>query len=344
MDLSSLSGVAPLSSSHDVRSLLLPQPSRRNDRGTQPNNDVNDDDDDDDVSNNDEKEEEQQQQQSERDQLLYRYLRFDEIESTFFPNNRYFQVGTLCWALMSKGKHKSPQLYLRARVLSDHNPEQDENEVVMDGNYHCTSKQQQDNQQEEPKNLVDMSSRRILVQYPAGSTYRVRKSNLLPILELERNVVLVTSETTDYRRLAIVHTLDVDHFVEIGCDFGVLVDSVDAASTLGVDKSEESILGAQQRYPNRTFIVGDVFDESDLDRITTTIMTGISTTTTASKHPPLVVAIDINGTRELPAVLKCIQLAMDTWSPRLVIVKSRELYAAMLSSNHGGHNDVNFKE
>ena len=140
----------------------------------------------------------------------------------------------------------------------------------------------------------------------------------------------MASETTDYRRLAIVHTRKEDHFLEIGCDFGTLVDSVDAASSLGVDKSEESILGAQQRYPNRHFMVGDVFDESDLDRINATITATVSS---SSEKQPLVVAIDINGNRELPAVLRCIQLAMDTWSPRLVIVKSRELYAVMMPQN-----------
>jgi hypothetical protein len=40
------------------------------------------------------------------------------------------------------------------------------------------------------------------------------------------------------------------------------------------------------------------------------------------------VAIDINGNRELPAVLKCIDIMLD-FSPRLVIVKSRELYTKL---------------
>jgi hypothetical protein len=135
----------------------------------------------------------------------------------------------------------------------------------------------------------------------------------MPVLEHEETLVLVASETNDYRRTAIVHTRKDDHFLEIGCDFGILVDSVDAKSQLGVDKSEESIGIARERYPNRDFLLGDVFEDLDF-----------------TPQHPLVVAIDINGNRELPAVLKCVQLALDSWSPRLVVVKSRELYAKLV--------------
>lgn len=126
---------------------------------------------------------------------------------------------------------------------------------------------------------------------------------------------MVASETNDYRRMAIVHTCEEDHFLEIGCDFGILVNSVDAKSQIGVDKSEESIAIAKERYPHRDFVLGDIF-EDDL----------------ASTLPqtPTVVAIDINGNRMLPAVLQCIQVAMSKWAPRLIIVKSRELYATLV--------------
>ena len=104
---------------------------------------------------------------------------------------------------------------------------------------------------------------------------------------------------------------------EIGCDFGILVDSVDAKSSLGIDKSEESIQIATTRYPDQNFLLRDVF-EDDLD---------------IGPKTPLVVSIDINGNRELPAVLKCIQFALDSWSPRLIMVKSRELHAKMTSED-----------
>lgn len=207
---------------------------------------------------------------------LYKYHCFEKIESEFFPSQ--LAPETLTWVMLSKGKGKVAQLYERARV------------------------------QEEKD-----SEGRILVQYAKGSTYRVRRRNLMPVLEHQSNLILVASETNDYRRTATVHTLQSDSFMEIGCDFGILVDSVRCENRIGIDKSEESIGIANERYPNRDFLLADVFEE-DFD-------------TTA--HKPTVIAIDINGNRALPAVIDCIQLAVDAWSPRLMIVKSRELYAKM---------------
>ena len=37
----------------------------------------------------------------------------------------------------------------------------------------------------------------------------------------------VAAETENYKRIAIVHTREVNFFIEIGCSFGVLVNSVD---------------------------------------------------------------------------------------------------------------------
>ena len=205
---------------------------------------------------------------------LYQYIRFEKIESEFFPG--HLTPETLSWVLLGKKKGKG-KFYMRARVL------------------------------EAPD-----SENRVLVKYPLGSTYRVRRKNLMPVLEHHSNLILVASETEDYRRSAVVHTLKTDSFMEIGCDFGILVDTVDCDSRIGIDKSEESIGIAKERYPSREFLLADVFEDFD---------------TTA--HKPTVIAIDINGNRALPAVIDCIQLAIDAWSPRLIVVKSRELYAKM---------------
>lgn len=215
----------------------------------------------------------------------YKYLKFEDIEQEIVrgqgDNNHTLLPESLCWVLLSKGKGKRPQLYKRARVLSP-----------------CEGGDNDD---------------RLLVRYPKGSTYRVRRTNLIPVLEHQSHLVLVASETNDYRRTAIVHTREEDHFLEIGCDFGILVDSVDAKTTVGVDKSEESIQIARERYPQRRFILGDIFED----------------TLALSLESPCVVAIDINGNRMLPAVLDCIQLIMDKFAPRLIVVKSRELYAQL---------------
>jgi hypothetical protein len=235
----------------------------------------------------------------------YRYVRYDQIESTL---SLPIEKGTLCWVLLSQGKNRTSRLFKPARVVQVDSPQ---------------PVQQATQPQDQPQN-----DPRICVQYPKGSTYWVKTSNLVPVLEQHHHLILVASETNDYRRLAIVHTTSNDHFIEIGCDFGILVDSVrHAKSTLGVDKSEASIDIARQQYPNREFILGDVFLQQDL---------GLPYTHHLKE--PLVVAIDINGNRDLPAVLKCIELVF-TWSPRLIIVKSRALYSKMGGGRSPSHKD-----
>jgi hypothetical protein len=207
----------------------------------------------------------------------YRYLLWEEIDQEYFPSE--LPTNALTWVMLSKGKQKVPKLYERARILS------------------CEE------------------NNRILVQYPKGSTYKVRRTHLMPVLEDQTSLIIVASETTDYRRMAIVHTLPDDHFMEIGCDFGILVDHVQSTNCkVGIDKSQESIQGAKERYPDQTYVLADVFDEEHFN---------------TEHYNPTVVAIDINGNRLLPAVLKCIELTVNAWAPRLLIVKSRELYAKL---------------
>lgn len=223
----------------------------------------------------------------------YRYLLYEDAELKHFPKHKKLAPETLVWVLLSKGKQKTPKLFERARVMEDCD---DENKIIEG---------------------------RVKVEYPSGSTYNVRRKHLVPVFEHLSNLILVASETNDYRRMSTVHTRKEDHFIEIGCDFGILVDSVDASSSLGIDKSEESIRIANERYPTQKFLLHDVF-EDDPEILPSFEMDDGKTKTS------LVVAIDINGNRELPAVLNCIQFVLDRWSPRLVMVKSRELHAKMV--------------
>mmetsp|Transcript_10046 Transcript_10046/g.13275 ORF Transcript_10046/g.13275 Transcript_10046/m.13275 type:complete len:352 (+) Transcript_10046:37-1092(+) len=241
---------------------------------------------------------------------------------------------------------------------------------------------------------------RITVIYPKGSTYRVRKSHLWPILTPSSSSnndggggfgqVLVWPETDVYRRCCIQHT-DVaqDYFVEVGCDYGTTVAKVASTSSspssaltdadhtrdhhsshrtaLGIDKSTESIAIAKSRYPNLPFIQWDILEEEEpaslqlperqLVKESDDDATGVSSsmlhiwdyllaqqhnnersscsdndndsdTNDVERRPfsPLVVAIDINGNRELEAVQSCVARVKALWRPRLIIVKSRALY------------------
>jgi hypothetical protein len=279
------------------------------------------------------------------------------------------------------------ELFLRARVVSVGSPN--------DG--------QGESKSNHPK------EGRILVQYPKGSKYSVRPSNLTPILEPSRQqntcdgrgraragIVLVVPETNEYRRLAVLHTCPGDSFLEIGCAFGDCTDRVrrsleeggdvpflhsqtesdakgnhkgiamqanesesndecdknknTSVSCIGVDKSADSVSLAKTRFPESAFFpIQDALNNpEELNEI-------------CSKYllhgAPSVVAIDINGSRELPAVLQCIEVVMNSFgaaaavadddddisedcgpivsspnatSPRLILVKSRSLHSEML--------------
>ena len=51
-----------------------------------------------------------------------------------------------------------------------------------------------------------------------------------------RNTFGVAAETEDYMRTAIVYTHEVDYFIDIGCNVGVLVDFLDCRLRLVIDK------------------------------------------------------------------------------------------------------------
>jgi hypothetical protein len=249
---------------------------------------------------------------------LYEYILYEDIEQRFLER---LKPGTLCWVLKSKGQQQPAELFLRARVVTD---DQD-----------------------------DGPERRILVRYPRGSTYSVKRVNLIPVLEPPRveSLVIVMAETPDYRRAAVIHTCIGDSFLEIGCDFGPTVDRVQRALAeslgvpldpnddpvllpacqkgrvwcLGIDKGPESIEVATKRYPSCTFSLEDALTERGMKQLCELCETRLEC------KSPSVVALDIGGNREIPAVLQCLYNIMnppsETWvTPRLILVKSRFLH------------------
>jgi hypothetical protein len=268
----------------------------------------------------------------------YNYVLYEDLAENFFPSR--LEPGALCWVLKSKGLQSKQddercsqrsELFLRARVVRD----------------------------DQEGDLVP--TRRILVRYPRGSTYHVKRSNLIPVLEPPSckclPVVLIMAETPDYRRAAVVHTCLGDSFLEIGCDYGACVNRVQRALhdirsvprnpqdepmnlppadvgrvwCLGVDKSTESIDIATKQFPSCKFSVEDALTSEGIAKLQILCASVLQT-----RHPS-VVAIDINGNREIPAVLQCVDNILnpgsDEWGlPRLILVKSRLLHSALRSS------------
>ena len=260
----------------------------------------------------------------------YRYILEKDIEATLLPSP--WISGTLCFIT-----HGTNVCFRRARVVSDNNNNNNNNNNSDD--------------------------ERVLIRYPKGSTYRVRRTNICPVLEHEKGLVLIYPETPAYRKSCVTHTYQNDRFLEIGCDFGPTIDkvqrglqqggivSMDAnqnekqpideevppmektkVQCLGIDKSQVSIDIAKERYPHCYFTLEDaltVEGTQQLRQLCQDVMLG---------GYPTIVAIDINGNREISAVMQCINHLMnpinppDGWVlPRLIIVKSRLLHHAMLA-------------
>jgi len=326
-------------------------------------------------------------------EVKYLYLAQEDMQKRYFPNSHY-DVDTLVWVLKSKGrKHKSKASKIHSHATCQQKKSVEDNKS---NDYQTNSSSSASSRTElflRARVVRPEGEDRIVVRYPKGSTYKVRRSNLIPVLEagrIQKNkeyVVLVTSETCDYRRLSAVHICVGESFLEIGCDFGTCTDRVrqvlmdfedvplrrccsdevksviggsmldeiqnikledartaptspefqmnttDKSVAIGVDKSSESIAVALKRCPRSSFFpIDDILTDSGASQLRDLCCENLLYSC------PSVVAIDINGSRELPAVLQCIQMVMryfvpseDNYlttcmPPRLIVVKSRTLY------------------
>jgi hypothetical protein len=216
----------------------------------------------------------------------------------------------------SQGPLSRLELFLRARVVESESSDRSQTASL-------TSRSPSDIEHSPP-------DERVLVRYPKGSTYRVRRDHLLPVLEGQRRVVIVADETPPYRKCCAVHTLPTDSFLEIGCDLGHTLQRVhetgnersSAASRIlvGIDKSLFSVRAAKGSYPHLRLVQWD-----PLEQPTSVLREGLG----VNEFRPDVIAVDINGSRELPTVLACLASIWDVhqWQPRLIVVKSRTLHA-----------------
>jgi hypothetical protein len=218
-------------------------------------------------------------------------------DTDFFESRSSFTTGQHVWVCKSKGRKQNRtneqrhELFQRARIL----------DLSIEGD--------------------DTRSRRVLVQYPKGSTYRVRQDHLIPILDVptlnDVRLVIVHAETAPYRRACFIHGCVEPHesFCEIGCAEGATLHRLQKSNPVnrivGIDKSEESTHIARMRLPTCDLFCYDILMQWPIE---------------LTEIQPAVVGIDINGNRELDAVLECLQVVMTHWTPRLIFVKSRALY------------------
>jgi hypothetical protein len=259
----------------------------------------------------------------------YRYIPYEEIEATFFSSpEAELPTNQLVWVLQSKGRKRKKR--------KRQSPESSDTIATANSIGATTANGQQESNSKNQRLVLFLRARvlkqitfqgepRIQVQYPKGSTYCVQRDHLVPVLEHFKDVVVVAPETTTYRRLCVVHSQPKEVFLEIGCDAGDTVARVretgDASRiVLGIDTSVESIQDAVQRYPALTewLFEWDILTQEPPPAV--------------RQHTPAVVAVDIKESRTLPAVLDCLQAIWKLWRPRIIIVKSRSLYAIMPKS------------
>lgn len=233
---------------------------------------------------------------------IYKYYLHDILSSSFQKNAHTLSPGTKCRFLTSKGKNsKKTQLAKDTVVL--------------------------------PQTEADEDSDRITIQYPKGSTYQLRKAFLFPILTGGYHIV-VADETDFYRRMCWVHTEDHDAFIEIGCDMGFTVgEMTNVPCRLGIDKSEVSLEQLRGKYCTCPTLQMDLLEEdaSTIQNVLT--QNKMDVKSWERNGGKLVVAIDINGNREIEGVVECVNRVLTYWRPTLVIVKSRSLYSYIKSKN-----------
>eukprot|EP00943_MAST-04B_sp_MAST-4B-sp1_P000701 g701.t1 len=175
---------------------------------------------------------------------------------------------------------------------------------------------------------------RLKVRYTHGqkSTYYVRPKNIIKVIQSVNtkmyNNCIVTKDTNMYRRLAHSQAEANDIALEIGCDFGyttkILGEKCKIA--LGIDKKYSHVKDAIKNYgidggnnnKNQIYFHSvDIFTNSDniLGKYAKQL-----------EHNPTLIFVDINGNRELQAVVKALNIVYERYTPRLVVVKSSSFF------------------
>jgi hypothetical protein len=150
-------------------------------------------------------------------------------------------------------------------------------------------------------------------------------------------------------------------FIEIGSDFGFNIGMIPIpdGNKIGIDKSETSNLIAKNNYDRIDFMTVDVLLKSQewfqelFNIIRNKFQNHQQDNNNISNKEQLcedellikshlVVAIDINGNREIEAVVECLKRVMNWWSPKLIIVKSRSLYKYMQEKGIGDSSPWKF--
>ncbi|KAF8071307.1 IP5P13 [Scenedesmus sp. PABB004] len=199
---------------------------------------------------------------------------------------------------------------------------------------------------------------RLLVRYHStGTTAHVRRERLVPVFDARPDapLVLVCADTESYRCLARSQLCRADAVLELGCSYGVCTAQLaqHAGQVVGVDCGSEVVAEARRRHPHVRFEVADALEQpaellaiarsmrqragcsccSDSaaakGRASSCSSCGAPGSAAGGSGGASVVMADIGGDRQLDALLRLVPWVMAQLAPRLLVVKSEELAAAV---------------
>lgn len=163
---------------------------------------------------------------------------------------------------------------------------------------------------------------------PGAAVQDAARVPLSTLVRVHEHGHVVCAETSDFRVLAATQLRADDMVVEIGASYGraTAILAKHCRRVVGIDTSVETVRAARAQYPRLEFAQFDVIEQTHLlAELTATDACTVS-------------FVDLGGNRELGALQRVLPIVRRVLKPRLVCIKSRELYAALEAHAraHGG--------
>ncbi|KAJ3182187.1 hypothetical protein HDU85_003229 [Gaertneriomyces sp. JEL0708] len=176
---------------------------------------------------------------------------------------------------------------------------------------------------------ADPVTGRYKVHYPSNdTTCHVNPARLHRVYPTDEKsitaTVLICGDTTNYRRLARSQVRSHHRVVEIGSSYGVCTDILAQHSSpelvLGIEISLGLVKEARKRYPHLSFECLDALHHRERVAF-------------LAKDADIVF-MDVGGNRCLDIVIQVLDFVVTCIKPRLVVVKSEELYETGIALAH----------
>lgn len=148
--------------------------------------------------------------------------------------------------------------------------------------------------------------------------------------------VVVCEEVGEYRAAAQCLVGSDDHVLEVGCHVGGTskVLAAVARKLVGLDQQADLVAQARARLPGIQFEIGDAFDAQRVLALAREI----------APERFKKVFIDISGSRDLPTVVRLMDIYENTLRPEILVVKSQALKRLLLRSRCWIHHPAHTGE